>query len=125
MHGYSRSFTIWFAAIELDSHGFVVDFSRLTNLETKLKHHFDHTFLVNHDDPFLKDWERLHAKGVIDLRVMENVGMEFTAKLVWEWANKFLLDRYGGRACCWRVDARENSKNSASFEKTPKWYEVK
>ena len=53
VHGYSRSFTFWFVAKELDINGFVVDFSRLKPLEKRLKEQFDHTFLVNKDDPLL------------------------------------------------------------------------
>ena len=47
VHGYSRTFTFWFAAKELDKNGFVVDFSGLKPLEKRLKEQFDHTFLVN------------------------------------------------------------------------------
>ena len=54
MHGYSRSFTFWFAATELDACGFVVDFSSLRPLEKRLRDQFDHTFLVNDDDPLLE-----------------------------------------------------------------------
>ncbi len=122
VHGYSRSFTFWFSAKELDEHGFVVDFSSLHQLQQKLKNQFDHTFLVNADDPLLSQWEELHSQEALDLRVMENVGMEFTAKLVWEWSNLILLDRHGGRACCTRAEARENDLNSAFYTKVPNWF---
>ena len=122
VHGYSRSFTMWFAATKLDSYGFVVDFSKLSVLDKKLRDHFDHTFLVNHDDPLMSEWEKLHENGALNLRIMENVGMEATAKLVWQWANCLLLDRDAGRTCCWRVEAQENSVNAASFQQIPEWY---
>ena len=122
VHGYSRSFTFWFSAKVLDEYGFVVDFSSLTSLEEKLKNHFDHTFLVNSDDPLIPFWEKLHSQQALDLRVMENVGMEFTSKLVWEWANSILLERDGGRTCCSRAEASENDLNSASFTGTPEWF---
>ena len=122
MHGYSRSFTIWFAATALDDCGFVVDFSSLRPLEKKLRDQFDHTFLVNADDPLLAQWQTLHDQGALDLRVMENVGMESTAQLVWTWANALLNARDGGRTCCWKVEARENSANGASYEALPPWF---
>ena len=124
MHGYSRSFTLWFAATELDACGFVVDFSSLRPLEQQLREQFDHTFLVNSDDPLLEDWRRLDQQGALDLRVMENVGMESTAALVWDWANALLKERDGGRSCCWAVEARENSRNAAQFQAVPTWFEV-
>ena len=124
MHGYSRSFTLWFAATELDACGFVVDFSTLRPLEQQLREQFDHTFLVNRDDPLMDEWLRLDALGAIDLRVMDNVGMEATAALVWDWANALLKERDGGRSCCWAVEARENSRNAAQIQSVPTWFEA-
>ena len=96
MHGYSRSFQFWFAAHGLDDCGFVVDFSSLRPLSDRLKVQFDHTFLVNADDPLLVEWQRLHELGALDLRVMDNVGMEAAAELAWTWANELLQERDGG-----------------------------
>lgn len=122
VHGYSRSFTFWFRAHRLDAHGFVVDFSSLTELRERLRRQFDHTFLVNADDPLLTTWQELHVKGALDLRVMENVGMEASARLVWDWANGLLRQRDGGRTCCFRVEARENEANAACYEALPGWF---
>ena len=122
VHGYSRSFTLWFRAHALDAQGFVVDFSSLGTLEAQLAGQFDHTFLVNADDPLLEEWQRLHDQGALDLRVMDNVGMESSARLVWSWANTLLHGRDGGRSCCWKVEARENEKNAACFEAVPPWF---
>jgi 6-pyruvoyltetrahydropterin/6-carboxytetrahydropterin synthase len=122
VHGYSRSFTFSFRATELDQHGFVVDFSSLGALQQRLVEQFDHTFLVNADDPLLEQWQALHDQGALDLRVMENVGMEASAELIWHWANELLEQREGGRSCCWKVEARENEKNAASFEAVPEWF---
>jgi 6-pyruvoyltetrahydropterin/6-carboxytetrahydropterin synthase len=123
VHGYSRSFICWFRARELDGNGFVVDFSSLRELEARLAHQFDHTFLASADDPLLPTWRQLHEQGALDLRVMENVGMESSAELVWELANELLLSRDGGRSCCWKVEARENEKNGACYEALPPWFD--
>ncbi len=123
VHGYSRSFTFWFNSKTLDENGFVVDFSRFQDLEKKLKEHFDHTFLVNKDDPYMNFWTELHSKKALDLRIMENVGMESTAELVWGWANSILHQRDSGRTCCSRVKASENNFNSAYFELIPDWFD--
>lgn len=106
----------------MDAHGFVVDFSSLQLLEKKLKQQFDHTFLVNTDDPLLSVWEDLSSQEALDLRVMENVGMEYTSKLIWEWANSILLDKDGGRTCCSRAQAIENHSNSGFFDAIPEWF---
>ena len=124
VHGYSRSFTFWFKAFGLDHCGFVVDFSSLRDLEARLAAQFDHTFLINTDDPLLEQWRELHVAGALNLRVMDNVGMESSAELVWNWANELLLEREGTRACCWKAEARENERNGACFEATPAWFEI-
>ena len=90
VHGYSRSFTFWFIAKEVDLNGFVVDFSRLKPLEKRLKEQFDHTFLVNKDDHLLNYWKELHDLESLNLRIMDNVGMEFSSKIIWQWANEHL-----------------------------------
>ena len=125
MHGYSRSFQLEFAAHQLDSCGFVVDFSSLRPFEQKLRKQFDHTFLVNADDPLLKEWRHLHERGALDLRVMDNVGMESTSELIWIWANELLLQRDAGRTCCWSVESRENNRNAARFQRVPDWFRTK
>ena len=122
VHGYSRSFTFWFTAKELDINGFVVDFSSLRPLERMLKDQFDHTFLVNEDDPLMNYWRELNDLGALNLKIMENVGMEFSSKLIWHWCNEYLKDLYKGRACCWKTESKENKSNSASYEKLPDWF---
>ncbi len=124
VHGYSRSFSFWFASERLDNNGFVVDFSSLKLLEEKLKEQFDHTFLINVDDPLISDWQKLHDAGALNLRIMENVGMESSSKLIWNWANSLLLDVDKGRSCCFRTESRENEHNSAFYEKFPSWFET-
>ena len=122
VHGYSRSFTFWFVAKELDVNGFVVDFSRLKPLEKRLKEQFDHTFLVNKDDPLLNYWKELHDLEALNLRIMDNVGMEFSSKLIWQWANEHLNEIDEGRTCCWKTESKENKSNSACYEKLPEWF---
>ena len=121
VHGYSRSFTCWFGAKELNQHGFVVDFSSLKALRQVLDQQFDHTFLANADDPLLPEWQRLHELGALDLRVMANVGMEGSAHWVWDQTNALLYARAAGRSWCWQVEARENSKNAAYWQLPPPW----
>jgi 6-pyruvoyltetrahydropterin/6-carboxytetrahydropterin synthase len=124
VHGYSRSFTVWYAAHQLDACGFVVDFSSLRPLRERLVAQFDHTFLASADDPLLPHWRDLHEKGGLDLRVMDNVGMEASARLVWGWANELVREREQGRACCWRVEARENEANAGLYTAIPEWFQA-
>ena len=122
VHGYSRSFTFWFTAKKLDLNGFVVDFYSLKPLENRLKEQFDHTYLINKDDPLLNYWEKLNDLDALDLRIMDNVGMEFTSELIWRWANEYLQDKDQGRTCCWKTESKENKSNKASYEEIPDWF---
>jgi 6-pyruvoyltetrahydropterin/6-carboxytetrahydropterin synthase len=94
----------------------------LRPLEQQLAEQFDHTFLANADDPLLDTWRQLHDQGALDLRVMDNVGMEASAQLVWGWANTLLWERDRGRSCCWRAEARENETNAAQYIEYPSWF---
>lgn len=115
IHGYSREITLWFEASALTDTGFVVDFGSLKVLKAWLEEMFDHTMLINEDDPEREAFEALHERGVCDLRVMPNVGMEGTAHYVYEYAQKVLDEQTGGRAWVVEVECRENDKNAASY----------
>lgn len=116
VHGYSREFYFEFAASELTQEGWVVDFGGLKELKAWLEHMFDHTFLVAQDDPHLEEFRKLHADGVIQLRILPNPGMEGTAEFVYNEAAKILHRLYGDRAWITKVEVSENEKNSAIFE---------
>lgn len=116
LHGYSRSYTFYFAAQDLDPCGFVVDFSSLRPLKGWLEHMYDHTTLINRDDPELPLFEQLHERGLLDLRVVEHCGMEGSARLCWEVADALVRSQTLGRAWCFAVEARENTKNAARFD---------
>lgn len=116
VHGYSRSFHFVFGCRELDECGFVVDFGALGWLKEFLEDNFDHTLLLNHDDPLRETFEALEQAHACSLRLLPHgVGMEGTARWVCEFVNTQLFDLYAGR--CWviSVECRENEKNSAIY----------
>lgn len=115
VHGYSRTFYFEFAAKELTPEGWVVDFGGLKELKAWLEYTFDHTFLASQDDPELPEFQKMHDRGVIQLRVLPNPGMEGTALYVYEKASEILKKLYGDRAWVTLVEVSENEKNSAKF----------
>ncbi|CAI8264992.1 MAG: Uncharacterised protein [Methanobacteriota archaeon] len=116
VHGYSREFIFHFASNELDKHGWVVDFGGLNDLKVFLEHWFDHTLLLAEDDPLLEEFRDLESKGACDLRILESASIEYSAKFVYEFANGLIRKTTNQRAWCYRVEVRENDKNSAIYE---------
>lgn len=120
IHGYDRDFIFHFKCSELEPKtNFVVEFGgpAMKELKAWLEYMFDHTFLCNENDPELELFKELEKKGLIQLRVMPNVCMESTSKFVFDKVNE-LLDKYeNGRAWCYKVEVRENFKNSGTYKK--------
>lgn len=112
VHGYSRSFTLWFRATERTDNGFVMDFGRLGVVAAWLEQHFDHTLLLDADDPLLPKFRELEEAGACKLVVYEDVGMEGTCEFVARWVDEW-LEQFDGRVWLHSVEVRENDKNSA------------
>ena len=58
--------------------------------------------LLDEDDPLLSEFEALADKGAMKLITFDDVGMEGTARFVYEWANRWVSWRRMG-ACGWRL----------------------
>lgn len=115
VHGYSRSFYFEFASSSLTKEGWVVDFGGLKEVKAWLEEMFDHTFLASSDDPELEVFKELDKRGVIQLRVLPNAGMEGTAKFVYDQVDSMVKQMTKGRAWVTKVECRENEKNSAIY----------
>ena len=119
IHGYDRDFVFHFkcSKLEPDTH-FVVEFGgkAMKALKAWLEDTFDHTFLANEDDPELELFKELEKKELIQLRTLPNVSMEGTAIACLKKANQLLNDLEGDRAWCYKVEVRENEKNSGLYK---------
>lgn len=116
VHGYSREFTFWFKCKNLDDKGWVMDFGGFKKFKSFLDDTFDHTCLINQDDPELPLFKDMHERGIVKLRILPNVGMEGTSKFLHQKMNEFLLTETNGRVWCFKVETRENEKNSGLYE---------
>lgn len=115
IHGYSRSFILEFGCEHLSPEGFGVDFGGFGPIKDWLKDQFDHTCLINADDPELALFERMHDQEIIKLRVLPNVSMENTAKFVFDYVSPWIHERTQGRAWLISVECKENEKNSGVY----------
>ena len=116
VHGYSREFTFWFKSKELDDKHFVMNFGDFKDFKPLLDDMFDHTCLINSDDPEMELFKELDRKKIIKLRVLDNVGMEGTSFFLFKKMNEYLDKKTKGRVWCFRVETRENEKNSGLYE---------
>lgn len=118
IHGYSRSFHFEFGAEYLDRNGFVVDFGELNWLHGWLETWFDHTLLVDADDPNMALFDQMHEMGVCNLRKMtDGAGLEGTALFVFDSVDEILREQTQGRCYVVSVEVRENDKNSAIYSR--------
>lgn len=80
IHGYALAFKFMFEAVQLDDRNWVVDFGGLDELKNSLRYWFDHTTLVALDDPARQTFVELETKGLIKMRLLDQVGCEAFAK---------------------------------------------
>ena len=125
LHGYAVSFRVWFEG-ELDHRNWVFDFGGMKRAKNMIngmspKDYFayllDHTTIVAQDDPYLDNFKQMDKDGVIQLRILENVGCEKFAEHFYNVINEFLVLETEGRVKATRVEVYEHERNSASYGK--------
>jgi len=116
VHGYSRSFHFVFGVQTFTKEGFAVDYGDLGELKDHLDYMYDHTLILDENDPFMADFRKLEANGACDIRTQPmGPGMEGTAHYLCEWADSYIRKKTKGRAWVVSVEARENDKNSSIY----------
>lgn len=116
MHGYALSFELKFSSDTLNDRNWVIDFGSLKPVKKMLEGMFDHKTAVAKDDPKLELFQKMHDEGLIDMVVVDAVGCEAFAKLVFEWVEDWLS--YGEnntRVKLVSVECREHPGNSATY----------
>ena len=124
LHGYALEFKVWFSSIEwieenqLDEMNWIVDygiFSR-NGLKDWMNEMFDHTLIVEQDDPQLESFIFLQELGLAKLTIVSKIGAESMAKIVFDRFNDVFSKTEGGRVKVTKVECFENSKNSSIYE---------
>lgn len=117
IHGYRLKAKFWFEADSLDNNNWVVDFGGLKPLKNKLEHQFDHTLCIDVKDPLVNHFRSICESGAADVRIMNGVGIELTAKWCYDAANEFLKKEYNNinNAQCVKVEVWEHEGNSAIY----------
>lgn len=117
VHGHNWGFDITISCLDLDENGFVLDVGKMKEVKGYLELMFDHTCLINMDDPQMKLFEQMHLDKLIDLRVVSNCGMEKLAEMVASQVHSILVREYGTERGV-RVDSvtcLEDAKNVSTY----------
>tara|TARA_R110001606_G_scaffold117492_2_gene246993 strand:- start:436 stop:873 length:438 start_codon:yes stop_codon:yes gene_type:complete len=117
LHGYALSFKVWFSSDSLDDMNWIVDFGgfKHNGLKEWMNNMFDHTLLLEKDDPYLDLFQS--ASEVCKLVILDKMGCESLAELVFNKFNETLKNTDGGRCFVTKVECFENNKNSGIYEK--------
>lgn len=116
LHGYAISVHLEFEAATLDGRNWVVDFGGLKDLKRELEATFDHKTVISQDDPHLEWFKQGNELGVLDLVVVEAVGCERFAEMVWLMGSQWLVKRgLFARVRLSMVEVREHGANSAIY----------
>lgn len=117
-HGYSIQISAVFRAEELDERNWVVDFGSLKAFKGFLEDRFDHKMLVAEDDPELDFIRTLEARGLAQIRVMPQVGMEACSYWIYQVADGWLYNNgYAPRVTLQEVEVREHEANFARYRR--------
>ena len=116
IHGYSRAFTFWFKAKDLDHNGFVVDFGKLDYLSEWIDKNLDHGCLICKSDPKIDHLRNLAELGLLKILEIQQASCEGIAKYLFSRFDQLVRDNTNNRAWIKRIHLKEDSKNSATFE---------
>lgn len=118
LHGYALKFKVWFSCETLDDMNWVVDFGGFghNGLKEWMNNMFDHTLLIEVDDPYKDLWEQMGQMGLAKVHFLEKMGCESLAKLVFDKFNKTLANQDAARCRVVKVEVFENDKNSAIYQ---------
>ena len=128
LHGYALKFKVWFESntpedekMGLDDMNWIVDYGGFKDapvgngLKSWMNNMWDHTTLIEKDDPYLDFFQGAAMEGLCKLTVMDKLGAESCARTVYDHFNEVLSKTDGGRCKVVKVECFENDKNSSLY----------
>jgi 6-pyruvoyltetrahydropterin/6-carboxytetrahydropterin synthase len=131
LHGYALEFKVWFESVEpleedqLDEMNWIMDYGGFKSqtaeptpgngLKDWMDSMWDHTLLIEKDDPYLDFFQGAAMEGIAKLVVMDKMGAESCAKLVYDKFNDVLSKTGGGRVKVVKVECWEAKRNSSIY----------
>ena len=115
LHGYSRDIFVEFGWKDLNSEDFVVDFGGLKDIKRWLEDNFDHTVVLQADDPMARTFREFSKNGDCKLTLIPCVSAEGWACYIAKYMDQKIREITKGRAWVISLEVRENSKNAAKY----------
>lgn len=128
LHGYALKFKVFFESntpldsnMGLDDMNWIVDYGGFKDapigngLKAWLDDQFDHTMLIQSDDPYRDIFEQMGQMGLAKVKFHDKMGAESMAKLVFDKFNDVLSKTNEGRCRVVKVECFENDKNSSIY----------
>jgi len=112
VHGENWAFEVTLSAPRLSKNNFVRDFGDFKEFRAVLEGFFDHTLLIDADDPERLYFEEMNAKGLAKVIFVPSASAEGLAQFV--YSHSLSLEMPGVRVT--KVVCYEDSKNSAVYE---------
>lgn len=94
LHGYALAVKLTFQADTPDGRNWVLDFGALKPVKAYLQDLLDHKTLAAEDDPQIDALYEMSRKGLLDLQVLQAVGCEAFARLIWRHVADWLVVEY-------------------------------
>lgn len=128
LHGYALKFKVYFESntpddenMGLNDMNWIVDYGGFKDapagngLKSWMNHMFDHTLLIEKDDPYRDLFEQMGQMGLAKVHFLDKMGAESCAKLVFDKFNDVLSKTDAGRCRVVKVECFENDKNSSIY----------
>lgn len=119
IHGYAIAVRMVFESDYVDNRNWVIDFGSFKPIKTWLEENFDHKLLVAEDDPQLEDILALSGLGVANVRMIENVGCEAFAGMIYNHVSGWLYTHSDMHVQKYvrlvSVEVKEHGANSALY----------
>lgn len=117
IHGHNWNYIVELASKTLDTNGFVVDFGDFGEIKDWMNTMFDHTLLLQHNDPRKAELKAaLGDTKMAKIVWVESVSAEGLAKLVFERVQQWLNTNFhNGDVRVVSVTVKEDWKNSATY----------
>lgn len=118
VHGHNWTFTLTFEGeLPKNSLGFLLDFGEFKPLKDQFVELFDHTCVLNANDPLMAEFTRLEHLGAIKLTILNNgTSSEQLAQFVYNIASAWLEIAFPSKtASLVEVRVEESPNNSATY----------